>query len=198
MTLAWAASVVRLEVVLGGRGGAEQRGSSWFGRWEDGAGQGQALARPIVLLCHSPVVIYPLSLGFFVCKEGLWCHIGFDGPRARPTVAAVHKSWSVLASRGFKQKSDMRWWSLGCQCRRALELRAGVGDREVAKAGTPEGADASLAGREEEGLGGVGADGCAGMQDMGKEMARPPPNFHPGAGEARGGVAVGRKIRRSD
>lgn len=27
------------------------------------------------VLCHSPVVTYPLSLDFFICKEGLWCHI---------------------------------------------------------------------------------------------------------------------------
>lgn len=148
------------------------------------------------VLCHSPVVTYPLSLDFFVCKKGLWCHIRFDGPRARPTVAAMRKSWSVVASRCFKQKSDTCWRSLGCQCRRALELRARVGDREVATAGSQKGADASLVRAGGGGPGGIGADGCAGMQDMGKEMARPPPDFQAGAGEARRGDGLGRKIRR--
>lgn len=69
-------------------------------------------------------------------------------------MAAMRKSWSVLASRGFKQKSDTRWRSLSCQCRRALELRAQGGDREVATAGSQRELLPAWSGQEEEGLGG--------------------------------------------
>lgn len=62
----------------------------------------------------------------------------------------------------------------------------------------PEGAVASLVRAGGGGPGGIGADGCAGMQDMGKEMARPPPDCQAEAGEARRGDGLGKKIRRRE